>query len=409
MEQHDHMNSYERVKAALHFSKPDKVPLFAQNLKTDVLPMAMMPSRQWHPGHIPEEEGLFPHPMDDFVVNLGLYRWKKPDWAKIPKYKKNRWLNYPREEIDEWGCIWNRSGGNKTMGHPGRASMPDWRDLDRYLEMHTPDPTDRTRYSLFLKLAKLVRLLGFKKYRICVLGHVGPSQTASMIRGFSPYLVDHAKHPNELKRLLKHLTDFYIQSIKMWIKYGAKPHGFLLVDDLGEQTGPFFSPRTFKKFYEPVYRPIIETAHDYGCEMHLHCCGKVDKLLPSFIEWGLDAIEFDSPRMSGYADLKPYVGKIMFWASANIQSIYVNGTPDEVRREFWHMMRNLGTKNGGFGLYPYPQPYHINAPAENIKALYEGLKEFGKYSSIPEHWWDYPLDVESLSDMDTIPPLPPLK
>jgi uroporphyrinogen decarboxylase len=367
----------------------------------------MLPSNNWHPGHTPEEKGLFPHPFDDFVVNFGLYKWKKPDWAKIPKYKKNDWLKYPREEIDEWGCIWNRAGDNLTMGHPGRASMPDWKDLDKYLDKHTPDPTDRSRYSLFLKLSKLIRVLGLKKYKIAVLGHVGPSQTASMIRGFSPYLIDHAKHPNELKRLLSHLTDFYVGCIKNWIKFGGKPHGFLLVDDLGEQSGPFFSPRTFKKFYEPVYRTIFQTAHDYGCENHLHCCGKVDKLLPHLIEWGLDAIEFDSPRMSGYRDLKPFVGKIMFWASANIQSIYVNGTPDEVRREYWHMMRNLGTKSGGFGLYPYPQPYHIHAPKKNIEALYSAHKEFRVYSKIPSHWWEQSIDEESLLSMDTVPPLPP--
>jgi len=195
------MNSIERVKAALHFSDPDRVPLFSQNLKTDVLPLAMLPSKDWHPGHISEEKGLFPHPMDDFVINLGLYKWKKPEWAKIPKYKRNNWLNHPREEIDEWGCIWNRSGGNQTMGHPGRASMSDWNDLDTYLEKHTPDPSDRSRYSLFLKLNKLTRLLGLKKYRIAVLGHVGPSQTASMIRGFSTYLVDHAKHPKNCRCL----------------------------------------------------------------------------------------------------------------------------------------------------------------------------------------------------------------
>ena len=43
------------------------------------------------------------------------------------------------------------------------------------------------------------------------------------------------------------------------------------------------------------------------------------------IKWGLDAIELDSPRMSGYPDLKPYRGKIMFWGCVNIQSIYVTG------------------------------------------------------------------------------------
>ncbi|KKK53049.1 hypothetical protein LCGC14_3098660, partial [marine sediment metagenome] len=38
-------------------------------------------------------------------------------------------------------------------------------------------------------------------------------------------------------------------------------------------------------------------------EVHLHCCGKIDPLIPVLTEWGMDAIELDSPRMSGYSDL----------------------------------------------------------------------------------------------------------
>ncbi|MHA1110706.1 MAG: uroporphyrinogen decarboxylase family protein [Promethearchaeota archaeon] len=400
------MNSIERVKAALHFSGPDKVPLFGPGLKTDVFAFHMIHSKNWQPGHIFEEKGLFPHPGDNLIFRTGLYRWKKPDWAKIPKYRGLKWMNYPREEIDEWGCIWNRIEGNLTMGHPGRPSLPDWKELDKYLEKYNPDPTDPTRYSFFTKIEKLTRLIGSKKYRVCALWNMGPVHLACNMRGFSHYLVDHAKHPNELKQLLNHLTEFFVQIVKSWIKFGSKPHGFVLADDLGSQVGPYFSPQTFKKFYEPVYRRIIEAVHEQGCELHLHSCGKVDKLLPSLIEWGLDAIEFDSPRMSGYTDLKPYRGKIMFWASPNIQSIYPNSTPDEVRREIWHMIRNLGTENGGFGLQPYAAPSAIEVTKENVKAMFKGHREFRNYSKIPPHWWKYPTFEEW--DMDTVPPLPPL-
>ncbi len=398
------MNSLERVKAALHFSGPDKVPLFGTGLKTDVLGFHMIHPNSWQPGHTPQEKGLFPHPSDEIIFRTRLYRWKKPEWAKIPKYRGLKWMKFPREEIDEWGSIWNRIEGNLTMGHPGRPSLSDWKDLDKYIKEYTPDLTNRKRFSLFTGLEKICRYIGLKKYRMCALWVMGPVHLACNMRGFSHYLVDHAKHPKELKQLLNHLTEFFVKCIKSWIKFGAKPHGFVLADDLGTQSGPYFSPKTFKEFYEPLYRTIFQTAHDYRCEIHMHSCGKIDRLLPSLIEWGLDAIELDSPRMSGYTDLKPYRGKIMFWASPNIQSIYPNGTPDDVFREFWHMMRNLGTKNGGFGLYPYAAPSVIDVPRENVKAILRGLKEFGTYSKIPIHWWESPTLEEW--DMDTVPPLP---
>ncbi len=395
------MNSRERVKAAIHFTNPDRVPVFKAGLG-DVFPMVMFPPKSWQPR---DEEGLFPHLADDIIVKLRLWKWKKPEWAQIPKYKGNRWLNVPREAIDEWGCYWNRSGDNATMGHPGRASMPDWADLDKYLAKNTPKPDEKSRYTLFAFLRKLV---GRKKYRLGLLGHVGPSQTASMIRGFDRYLVDHARNQENLQKLLAHLTEFYIGCMDGWIKYGGKPHGFWLVDDLGEQKGPFFSPRMFKKFYEPVYGTLAKAAHDRGCELGLHCCGKVDALLPSLIDWGLDMIEFDSPRMSGYGDLAPYRGRIMFWGCVNIQSIYPLGTPEECEREVWHMVRNLGTPAGGFGAYFYPQRHHIQAPVENAKAFKRGLEKYGAYDKIPDSWWSAPVLHEQggVWKDDEVPPLP---
>jgi len=71
------------------------------------------------------------------------------------------------------------------------------------------------------------------------------------------------------------------------------------------------------------------------------------------------------------------------------------------------MMRNLGTKEGGFGAYFYTQPMHIKVPSDNVKGFTRGLEKYGTYSEIPTHWWDYP----TINDWDShiVPPLPPLK
>jgi len=391
------MNSKERVKAALYFKNPDKVP-FWHMVGGDIIPLPLTYSENWKPGMNEGEERLFPHIR-------GYFKWDRPDWAKInPEYEGMDWRKIPHEEIDEWGCIWNMKGNDKDMGHPGRPSLLDWKDFDDYIEKYKPDPNDESRYRLALELKEAA---DENLYFALINDSHGPSQLSAAIRGFNNYLIDHKKHPEELKQLLEVVTEYHIQCLKKGIKMGLNPNGYMFADDLGEQTGPFFSPRTFKEFYAPVYKRIIEEAHDLGIEVHLHCCGKIDRLLSAFIECGLDAIELDSPRMSGYHDLKPYRGKIMFWACINIQSIYPKGTPEEVEREVWHMVRNLGTKNGGFGAYFYDTPKDIQVPRKNIKAFKRGLEKYGDYSQIPEHWWEYPV-TEVWKD-DVVPQLPPLE
>jgi hypothetical protein len=350
------VNSKERVKAALQFAQPDKVPTF--NLVVgDVYPVFTTHSSNWNPGWNKGEEDLFPH------LRSGYESWKRPDWAK----------NNP----------------------------VSWDDLDDYLQKYTPDADDKTRYKT---LEYMMSQHIDEKYVMLLLNCFGPSQIVAAMRGFNTYLIDHRRYPLELKRALKAVANYHIDVLKYVCKNNMKPDGIWLVDDLGEQSGPFFSSKTFEEFYEESYSIIIDGAHKLGVDVHLHCCGKIDPLLEPLIKWGLDAIELDSPRMSGYIDLRPYRGRIMYWGCVNIQSIYTQGTPEETEREVWHMIRNLGTKDGGFGAYFYPQPKDIRAPRKNIKAFERGLNKYGVYSNIPEHWWETPI----INDWDnyTVPPLP---
>lgn len=378
-----YMNSSERVKAAIHFNSPDKVPIMNfGKANSDVVPLISEPSKDWKPGHAEDEIGLFPYYEASF-------EWDPPEWAQDPKYEN--WKKLPREEIDEWGCIWDRDGTNATMGHPGRPSLTDWSNLDKYLERHTPDPEDKSRYFTFIKFTESLR---GKKYLMAFLQPCAPFMVAANMRGFKNFLIDHRRNPDKVKFLLAHLTEYFVKNMKSWLKYGGHPDGFIMFEDLGTQDNPFMNPKVFEKFYEPVYRTLYETAHELKCEFHHHCCGKIDKIIPYLMEWGLDALELDSPRMTGYPNLKPFRGKLMMWGCVNIQTIYPLGTPEECEREVWHMMRNLGTPEGGYGAFFYPDPLTIKVPKENIKAFKKGLRKYGNYSNIPSNWWSDPVEKE---------------
>lgn len=39
---------------------------------------------------------------------------------------------------------------------------------------------------------------------------------------------------------------------------------------------------------------------------------------------------------------------------------------------------------------------------ENVKAFMNGLKKFGEYSKVPNHWWTYPVPEEWKDDV--VPP-----
>lgn len=178
------MNSTERVKAALYFNKPDKVPIF--NLVSgDVLPLPLTHSEKWRPGWKEGEENLFPHIR-------GFYNWDRPNWAKKPEFEGNKWKSIPHEEIDEFGCIWNMKGNDTNMGHPGRAPLQNWEDFGEHISKYTPDPADKSRYKFALNLKKNSSP---DQYRLIYPSYHGPSQMTSYLRGFNTFLVDHKRNP----------------------------------------------------------------------------------------------------------------------------------------------------------------------------------------------------------------------
>jgi uroporphyrinogen decarboxylase len=394
------MNSIERVKAAIYFNKPDRAPawMFIPGAG-DVLPLMMLPSDKWMPGHAAHEKGLYPFLGNDDFVKMNAWEWRKPDWALDQPGQD--WLKLKREETDEFGIIWNREGTNATMGHPGRPAIADWADYETYLSRYSPDASDRSRYDFSVKISSTI---GADQYRMAMIGFQGPFNSALAIRGFVDFLTDHHTNPDEVRKLLAHLTKFYVKAQKAWVDCGAKPNGFIMYDDLADQFRPFMSPEMFRKFYEPVYRPIFDTAHRLGCEMHLHSCGNIVQMIPILMEWGLDGLQLESPRMCGYPGLAPFRGKIMIWGDMNIQTIYPKGTPDEVEREVWHMVRNLGTPEGGYGAYFYPSIRQLQIPIENVRAFKRGLEKYGDYSKISPHWWTTPPPAEWKDNV--VPPLP---
>ena len=51
------MNSLERVKAAIYFSSPDKVPVINfGKANSDVFPLITLPSKDWKPGYAEDEK-----------------------------------------------------------------------------------------------------------------------------------------------------------------------------------------------------------------------------------------------------------------------------------------------------------------------------------------------------------------
>jgi uroporphyrinogen decarboxylase len=146
-----------------------------------------------------------------------------------------------------------------------------------------------------------------------------------------------------------------------------------MADDYCSQLAPLFSPQTFEEFVFPYLSRVAEKVHRHDKKFLLHVCGAVRPLLPMIIEAGVDMLEPIQVRAKGMdpASLKRDFGKdLCFYGGVDLQRLLCQGTPQQVSDEVKRLINVLG-ENGGYILGPGHTYIQVDAPFENIMAMYE--------------------------------------
>jgi uroporphyrinogen decarboxylase len=188
------------------------------------------------------------------------------------------------------------------------------------------------------------------------------------LRGMQNALLDYYTNPEEVKRLYRALTDFYL----IILERGKKElglDGIFTSDDLGAQTGPMFSPAVFVEFFKPFYAELVTRAHQLGMHFWLHACGNIEPFLPHLVEIGLDVLHpvqkytMDERRIAArFGDM------LCIWAGFDVQQIIPWGTPEQVRAEVHHLVDTY-QKPGGRLILGAGNMIHDDCPLESLAAL----------------------------------------
>jgi hypothetical protein len=156
---------------------------------------------------------------------------------------------------------------------------------------------------------------------------------------------------------------------------------FVTGTDFGTQRGPFISVDAYRDLYKPFHQEVNNWIHRHTAwKSFIHSCGSVAAFLPDFIDAGFDILNpvQCSAAGMGAATLKESYGEnIAFWGGGiDTQYTLPFGTPGEVRAQVRERIETFGP-GGGFIFNP-THNVQAQTPPENLAALYETLREFGK-------------------------------
>ena len=278
-----------------------------------------------------------------------------------------------------WEGWWGERYANVSFGHgtyPEAVYLPfaDVEDVAQLADFRMPTADDFDYSTIKAQCER------WRDYAV-VFGNAGMLDFMNGIarcRGVEKVLYDIAdRNPVFLTLMEQRFELFYTMTERALQAADGKIDIVHVGEDFGTQRGLMISPRTFESLFAPKFEAMFALAHRYGARTMMHCCGSVRRLIPRFIEMGLDVLDVVQVSTTGM-DIRElhdeYGDRLNFAGSVCVQFILPFGTIEDVRREV--KLRLELFKDGGMILGPTHQ-IQAGTPLENILEMYRVAGSLG--------------------------------
>jgi uroporphyrinogen decarboxylase len=319
----------ERVRRAIEFRGPDRVPIVFWNRDQAEGDVMLYHLSLGMPG--------------DGSVNA----W---DWS-----------------VSEWGYRLEKLGDG-TMGHPVEPVYPRMPSPE---EIRVPAPREDERMSAVLAFREACG----DRYRLASLDLSGFT-VYTLLRGFENAMQDFLLDPEGFAVLMDRIIEFECDLMRMAARAGFD--GIHFADDWGTQTGLMVSPALWRRLFKPRYRRQFERAHQLGLHVWYHCCGNFAEIVDDFHEIGVDVLNISQPNVM---DIRPVGerlrGRQCFLMPISYQTVSIGGTVEEIYAEARRLFDLLAAPAGGF--IGYVEEYGcMGMSEENYRACGEAFRRLGR-------------------------------
>jgi uroporphyrinogen decarboxylase len=260
------------------------------------------------------------------------------------------------------------------IAYVAEPALKGWSDLDR---LKPPDPHRDGRLPLWLEALQLLKeKLGDQVGVGTSVG--GPFTVAASLRGTSQFLRDLRKNPAMAHHLLKLATEGTLRYIDMVCDLEIYP-GF--ADPIA--SGTVIGADQFQEFAQPYLKICLDRIIERsGNGTMLHICGDSSRIWEGMADTGAATLSLDN--MNDLAEAKVAVGnRVCLMGNVAPVTTIGKGRPEDVIAEARTCLRKAYDSPKGFILSPGCQ-IPIGAPVENIQALMDAARTYGRWPIDPE-------------------------
>jgi hypothetical protein len=268
--------------------------------------------------------------------------------------------------IDEWGCVWQRSevaNMGQVKGHP----LAERNSVDSF---RWPDPDNPAFYD-----GMESRFAGGEGKYVTTGIFMLLFERMHALCGFENILTGLYLEREWMETLADRIVDFDLGIIEnVSRRFPGVIHGFNFTDDWGTQRELIINPKLWESFFRPRYERIFAAIHAAGWHVWMHSCGKINAILNSLIEIGVDVIEPQQPRTLGIEEIgRQFRGKVCFASLCDIQHTLPMEGEAEIRSEAERLLAHWATPDGGFILIDYGDGTAIGVGLETKRLMLEAF------------------------------------
>jgi uroporphyrinogen decarboxylase len=382
------MTSRERVLTVLEHKEPDRVPsgiwctldgynMIRENLRLDVKDEYPVGSTTWTQDVAAEEDVVEKLGADLVRINVA------PPGGKGLYEAENGLL------LDEWGVGRRRTefkGGSylEIIDYPlENATAKDVEDFP------WPDPTDPAATAGLRERAKWLR--ENTPYAILMqCGRGGIFEQAKYMRGYAKIFEDFILEPEFVHALFKKLLEIEKEFNRVGLEAAGEFVDIVRLspEDLASEKQTFCSPAMFREMILPYYRESMDYVGKLFREknprgkLEFHSCGAVSyPFMEDLMDAGMQI--YDALEVKVRDECKPgrykerFGDRLAYYGGIDVQWTLPLGSPEDVRNEVKERIAEMAP--GGGYIVASAHRVQPDIPFENLMAMYEATKEFGKY------------------------------
>lgn len=225
--------------------------------------------------------------------------YKKEKIEYLPRFGEGEYTVYPvngfyerpafEKAGEDWfGCSWEISGAVSAPA-PDLSKPPlledicDWKAVVKFPDLDNFDWENAKKIDKVDEIDRENNVVN-----VVVLN--GIFERLHLLMGFENALCTFLTDPEDVGEFLDAMADYKCRLIEKLAEY-YKPDIITYHDDWGTQRGMFFSKEIWRQFLKERTKKIVNKAHDLGIMFELHCCGKIDAVIPEIAEIGVDVLQ----------------------------------------------------------------------------------------------------------------------